>query len=114
MDLPLPKGAKPVVGFPDYYATPDGRILTSQRGGLEPVATEAHPRSGHLRVDLWKDGRRHHKYVATLVAEAFHGVRPDGDNIEVLHGDSDVNNNRPENLQWGTRSQNAVQREDEK
>lgn len=44
--------------------------------------------------------RRKNYRVAALVAEAFHGPRPDG--LVVMHIDEDSRNNRPGNLAYGT------------
>jgi hypothetical protein len=45
-------------------------------------------------------------FVATLVAAAFIGPRPDG--LEVCHKDDDKDDNRPGNLYYGTRDQNIA------
>lgn len=42
--------------------------------------------------------------VAPLICIAFHGPRPEG--LQVLHIDENQDNNRPENLKWGTQSEN--------
>lgn len=53
-----------------------------------------------------KDGSRPKSVtVASLVAEAFHGPRPDG--YHVCHNDGDSGNNHYTNLRYGTRSDNA-------
>lgn len=43
-------------------------------------------------------------FVHWLVAEAFLGIRPEG--LVIRHLDGDGNNNRVENLSYGTPSQN--------
>jgi len=43
--------------------------------------------------------------VARLICEAFHGPAPE-DQPNVLHGDEDSSNNRPDNLSWGTQKEN--------
>ena len=45
-------------------------------------------------------------YVHQMVCEAFHGPRPEGQ--EVLHRDDDKSNCRARNLRWGTRSENLI------
>ena len=47
--------------------------------------------------------------VHRLIAEAFHGPCPDG--MECRHLDGDRMNNRADNLCWGTRVQNARDRD---
>ena len=59
---------------------------------------------GYYRVTLCKDGIPKNKRVHDLVCSAFHGPRPEG--MEVLHLDGTRTNNKPENLMWGTRSDN--------
>ena len=59
---------------------------------------------GHQVVNLYIDGKRHHRYVAALVAEAFipnpHGYP------EVRHMDGNPYNNHVSNLEWGTHTDN--------
>lgn len=59
---------------------------------------------GYYCVALCKDGIPKNKRVHDLVCSAFHGPRPEG--MEVLHLDGTRTNNKPENLMWGTRSDN--------
>ena len=56
---------------------------------------------GYLSVAL---GRGNTKLVHRLVAEAFFGTCPPGH--EVLHTDGSRDNNRVENLRYGTRAEN--------
>ena len=59
---------------------------------------------GHQVVDLYVNGKRYHKYVAVLVAEAF---IPNPNNYpEVRHMDGNPYNNHVSNLQWGTHADN--------
>ena len=53
--------------------------------------------------------RRKTLFVAQLVATAFHGPRPSG--MEVCHGDGRRDNNAPNNLYWGTHSQNELDKQ---
>lgn len=55
-------------------------------------------------VHLWINGEVVREYVHTLVARAFIGSRPDGK--EVNHKDGVRLNNKPENLEYVTRSEN--------
>lgn len=56
--------------------------------------------SGYPAVNI--KGRRRRVHV--LVAETFHGPRPNG--LECCHRDDDRTNNRADNLYWGTHAQN--------
>ena len=63
---------------------------------------------GYLFFGVCVDGSQRPHYVHTAVAEAFHGPRPPG--LEVRHRNGDKSNNRADNILWGTRSQNAMDR----
>ena len=69
---------------------------------LLPISSPA----GYLQVSL-KAGKNKaiRKYVHTVVAEAFHGPRPDGHVIN--HIDADKLNNAASNLEYVTRSENC-------
>jgi hypothetical protein len=111
-----------IPGYPFYQASSDGRVRSVDRvvhfspswrapqgykrwtkGRELRPAVHNSPRnnSGHLMVML---GRKVHLDVHVAVALAFHGPRPEG--CEVLHLNHDPADNRPENLKWGTRSEN--------
>ena len=61
-------------------------------------------RTGYLRVCLVKNGKRKDHLLHRLVAEAF---LPNPDNLpQVDHINGDKRDNRLENLQWVTRSEN--------
>jgi hypothetical protein len=60
--------------------------------------------SSYLRTVLYKEGKKHNLFVHRLVAEAF---IPNPENkTDVDHRDKDTTNNKVENLQWLTRSEN--------
>jgi hypothetical protein len=48
------------------------------------------------------------KYLHQLVAESWHGPRPDG--AQALHWDDDPDNPHPDNIRWGTPLENAADR----
>ena len=55
------------------------------------------------------EGREEQHSIYVLVALAFHGPRPVGPaGKEVRHLDGNKSNNRPENLAYGTRRENAL------
>ena len=93
-----------------YRASDDGRIWSEMRGKfLSPHWDKDNP---HPRVTIYrtKGGKAETHTVHSLVALAFHGPCPDG--LEVRHLDGDHRNNRPENLQYGTRSENVLDQVD--
>lgn len=91
---------KAIAGFPGYYATDDGQILSAMRGSV---------RAAYRTVTLvGPDGVNASASVHRIICAAFHGECPDG--MEVRHLDGDPLNNRPDNLAWGTRTENAADR----
>lgn len=75
-----------------HIKSPSGRILN-------PFPAD---KSGHLAVDL-PIGRR---YVHRLVAESF--MESPTTDLEVRHLNNNPTDNRVQNLEWGTRSQNVL------
>lgn len=102
--MPAPVTFRPIASTGGVYvAGDDGRIyrdgspLKPWRGGYE---------QGYEMVSA---GEQRKAYVHRLVCAAFYGPAPDG-LPEVRHLDGDSLNNRPENLDWGTKEQNAADR----
>lgn len=106
--------AREVVGWPGYFVTADGQVLSARGGAVSAIRQEwshrhVRERNGHLRVALYRHGKRHWRYVHFLVAEAYLGPRAEG--RETCHRDGDRTNNAVWNLYYGTRSENALDRE---
>ena len=105
---------KVISGYKNYEVSNKGRVRRSahircdKRGRtstikeiiMKPEVTF----NGYLRVGLYKNGRFHHKRIASLVAEAFLGIKPNGKEID--HIDGDKTNNTPENLRYVTHKEN--------
>lgn len=68
------------------------------------MAVTVNPQNRYPCVGPTRDGKQRATPVHVLVALAFHGPRPEG--MEVRHLDGTRTNNRPENLAWGTHSEN--------
>jgi hypothetical protein len=64
--------------------------------------------SGHIRVNLRKDGKTKTKHIHALVLTSFIGDCPT--NMEGCHDDGDTNNNYLTNLRWDTRRGNMKDR----
>ena len=96
---------KPVVGHEGFYSVSDlGRVESLRRGIiLSPIL-----RGGYFFVNLHVDGVRKMGDIHALVLEAFIGPRPAG--MECRHDDGIKTNNNVENLRWGTRSENQMDR----
>lgn len=95
---------RPVVGFPGYEVSSHGRVASSRQGARKELRATPNSR-GYLRVCLRNDGRSVTRKVHHLVAEAFIGSRPGGQ--QVRHLDDVKWNNTAANLSYGTRSENA-------
>ncbi len=102
----------PIPSAPGYEADASGRVwsVASNWRGLGPRAlTPFYDDDGYLRVRIVVSGGRKKAFVHRMVCEAFHGPQPDGH--EVRHLDGTRVNNVPGNLAWGTRSENAKDRQ---
>jgi hypothetical protein len=117
---------KDVPGFPGYRASSEGNVETQWRKGFRhplafnngkpfrtdewlPVVTNVH-QDGYLQFNVPKEANpvRNKRWVYKVhyfVCLAFHGVPSEGQ--EVRHfPDGNPQNNRPENLRWGTHAEN--------
>lgn len=87
-------------GFRGQKVSTHGRVR-----GVHKIRKPGRSRAYQV-VDMRdKDGIRRVLYVHHLVAEAFLGPRPEGHQVRHLDGDPD--NNRADNLAYGTRSENT-------
>lgn len=106
----------PVVGHEGVYEISDaGRVKSLARVDArgrnrlkERFLSPSEGVGGYLRVNLRKGGRQTKKLVHRLVLEAFVGPCPPGK--ECRHMDGNPKNSRVENLKWGTKSENALDR----
>ena len=97
---------KPVKGFENYEVSNLGQVrnLNYHREKKIKILKLRMNKGGYLLVGLCKNSKKHTKLVHRLVAEAF---IPNIDNKpEVNHLDGDKTNNKVENLEWSTRSEN--------
>jgi len=93
----------PVPGFPGYEASSLGHVISHKGRAPRVLRGGPHP-DGYPMVQLHgPDGRRGFM-VHAVIAAAFIGPRPPG--MEVCHNDNDKLNNTPENLRYGTRTEN--------
>lgn len=110
---------RPIPGYEGIYEASDcgnirsapGKTTSSARFQkrvwktrvLKPKAP-INARRHDYRVTLWKDGEKSDHLVARLVAMAWHGV-PEVD-MTVNHINGNYHDNRAENLEWVTASDN--------
>ncbi len=111
-----------VPGCSFYQVSEDGEVrrdpLKRMRGWgpKRPPGGLLHP-CYHDRIDKYLVVRMHNDAGKNIVAKvhqvvcaAFHGPRPSNKHC-ALHKDDDRYNNRESNLYWGTKRQNALDRE---
>lgn len=107
---------RPAIGFEGLYEVSDwGRVRrvgcaarhgVSHGGGarIGRVLRDQWNRGGYRAVQLWKNGSVFRRLLHKVVAAAFIGECPTGQ--EVNHRDGDKTNNRPANLEFVTRAEN--------
>lgn len=94
---------RPVHGYEGYEASSHGRVRSWKRKNLRILKPEF-DRQGYARAGLYQDRKLHRIKVSVLVCSAWHGPRPEGQVCRHLDGSKD--NDAPENLCWGSYSQN--------
>ena len=103
---------RPIPNFPEYQITQDGQVWSNPRmsaqkhflkGGFRKLSLS---KFRYLRIDLWRDGKPHICFVHRLVLETYVGPCPDG--MECCHLNGNRQDNRLENLRWGTKSENSL------
>jgi hypothetical protein len=96
---------KVVPGFEDYEVSDRGHVAWNSPRGRKMLRPGTNT-SGHLTVGLYKDGRRHKKYIHELVLLAHVGERPHGH--VACHYDDIPSNNNLTNLRWDTPRANFI------
>ena len=94
---------KPVVDNPNYEVSDTGRI---RRVGVSKDHSVTCDKHGYLNTQLYINGKRQHKKVSRVVAEAFI-PNPNG-KPEVNHIDGNKLNNNVSNLEWVTKLENCA------
>lgn len=96
-----------------YRFGSDGRIQSCRKmcrwGGYtdewRDVCFRKQPDTGHLSIRITVEGKKRKYFVHRLILEAFRGPCPEG--MEALHWDDNPENNRIDNLRWGTHKENC-------
>ena len=88
-----------LVNFPNYEGSDEGRIrnIKTQRI-LKPYVDNR----GRAIVCLKKNNSRHAVGVRKAIADTFLGEHP---GLDTRNKDRDATNNRPDNIEWCTRSE---------
>jgi hypothetical protein len=96
---------RPVVGWEGLYLVSDrGDVWSIRAGRLLKQSLSGRPGCKYLTVWLARDGRGVRRPVHKLVAEAFIGPCPPGQ--QVRHGDGIKTHNERSNLSYGTPGDN--------
>lgn len=100
---------RPVAWNPDrYYVSNMGRIYTNGASGVRPhIMSGRISNSGYVLINLNKDNDRIATTVHRIVAEAFCDGRTE-DRSDVNHKNGIKTDNRAENLEWVTKSENML------
>lgn len=101
--------------FPDYEVSDEGLVRSwkplrnfAPRPSEPRLLKSKIDKDGYVVFTLYVDGVRRDVGAHILVALAFVGPKPEGQ--EVRHLDGSKTNNVPTNLCWGTRKENAEDR----
>lgn len=89
-----------------YEVSSHGRIRSHWRGGR--VMKASSNGRGYLQVNLTsRTGKKERRYLHRMILETFVGVEP---MLDANHLDGVKSNNRLDNLEWCTRSENHLHR----
>lgn len=90
----------PVTGYEGLYEVSDaGEVRSAKTGRLKALDLKEYP-----VLHLFRNNKRTHLHLHTVVATAFHGPPPEG--LECRHLNGDNRDNRASNLCWGTSGEN--------
>jgi hypothetical protein len=93
-----------IPGFPGYAAGDDGSIWSSRHGRWKSL--RQYVSGGYPSVSLYgEDGKQRKLRTSYYTIRAFHGLPANG--MVCRHLDGQKWNGRPENLAWGTMSENS-------
>jgi hypothetical protein len=93
---------KEIKDYPKYYVFPTGQIYNKVRKTyVKPIVNA----SGYCYVTLCNNGKKKNMYVQRIVAEHFL-TNDNIKKIQVNHKNKIRNDNRVENLEWVTQSEN--------
>lgn len=99
--MTAPPGFREIEGAETYWVGRDGRIWSDRTGKFLKTGGKRYP-GFHSSVN----GTLKNWLVHRVVAFAFLGPPPDPERTYVLHGNGNPQDNRVENLRWGTQSEN--------
>jgi hypothetical protein len=97
---------KPITGFDSYEVSNLGRLRRVLDGKLTLLKPEFHKQTGYLRANVWTKGKRKHRKLHRVVAEAF--IPNPHNKPEVNHKNGDKKDCSVYNLEWATPSENIL------
>lgn len=101
------RGWRVVVGWPGYEVSDAGHVYSTKS---DLYLATGKDKDGYLTVQVTVKNKSTRLWVRRVACRAFRGPRP-SPRYEVRHLNGNRINNRSENLAWGTRKQNAADRE---
>lgn len=96
---------RPIDGYEGVYEVSNLGRVRSLKFGKVRMRAFIDNLCGYFKVCLCRDGKKQLPYVHRLVALAFL-PNPSRDRVQVNHINSDSKDNRAENLEWVTQSEN--------
>lgn len=92
-----------IPGYKNYSVSDSGLVRNDKTGRIKATKSDSKGRD-YQHVDLYSDGKGRSMRVHRLVAQAY---IPNPENKpEVNHKDGNPRNNRADNLEWATKSEN--------
>jgi len=99
----------PIVGFPHYYISSQGRVFSDKKKRFLQIRHISHHGHTCIRVKLSRNDITHLHSVAILMLKAFQ-VPKTNDQTHADHINQISTDNRIENLRWTTPSENMLNR----
>jgi hypothetical protein len=100
-------GSRRIYDYDNYFVFPDGQVYNRMRKSfLKPVVNA----SGYCYITLCRNGKKKNHYVHRIVAEHFISTDKQLNfaGLQVNHKNRERNDNRVENLEWVTSSENMI------
>lgn len=97
---------KKTIHSDEYEVSNLGRVKSFKRYKDGRILAQAEDKDGYKIMSLWKDHKQIYTRIHVLVLESFVGPRPEG--YVACHKDGSKDNNRLENLKWGTHMDNTL------